>query len=175
MLVAVKRLNKGTETERVNNFLAEVGIVSHMNHPNIAKLVGVCVEGGEYLVLELSALGSLSNILHGNSVSCFIYCFQVSTRLSILIFTIVKLQSGFPHNHTYTHKHVKHIIGSIHGFKTNQDQIRGGDVLMISSAFCNLKIRQVESAVLHSVISIFFLFLYILLLYVYFFLMKYIH
>ncbi|KAF3330299.1 receptor-like cytosolic serine/threonine-protein kinase RBK2 [Carex littledalei] len=65
-LVAVKRLNKGTETERVNNFLAEVGIVSHMNHPNIAKLVGVCVEGGEYLVLELSALGSLSNILHGS-------------------------------------------------------------------------------------------------------------
>lgn len=154
--MAVKGLNKGTETERVNNFLAEVGIVSHMNHPNIAKLVGVCVEGGEYLVLELSALGSLSNILHGNSVSCFIYCFQVSTRLSILIFTIVKLQSGFPHNHTYTQKHVKHIIGSIHGFKTNQDQIRGGDVLMISSAFCNLKIRQVESAMLHSVIWIFF-------------------
>jgi serine/threonine protein kinase len=77
-LVAVKRIIKGTETERINNFLAEVGIVSHIDHPNIAKLVGVCVEGGEHLVLELSPLGSLSNILHGNSVCCIFICFQVS-------------------------------------------------------------------------------------------------
>ncbi|KAJ1695250.1 hypothetical protein LUZ63_011948 [Rhynchospora breviuscula] len=65
-LVAVKRLNKGGENERINNFLTEVGIVSHMDHPNVAKLLGVCVEEGEHLVLKLSSLGSLSNILHGS-------------------------------------------------------------------------------------------------------------
>ncbi|KAJ3681099.1 hypothetical protein LUZ60_015588 [Juncus effusus] len=65
-LVAIKRLNQRVEDERINNFLTEMGIVSHMNHPNIAKLVGVCVEGGEFLVFELSPLGNLANLLHGS-------------------------------------------------------------------------------------------------------------
>lgn len=98
-LVAVKRLNKGTENERINNFLAEVGIVSHMNHPNIAKLVGVCVEGGEHLVLELSPLGSLSNILHGNSISCIIYLLSVFVQGGLYLLLLL---SKFSHDSATT-------------------------------------------------------------------------
>ncbi|KAK1357006.1 receptor-like cytosolic serine/threonine-protein kinase RBK2 [Heracleum sosnowskyi] len=66
-LIAVKKLMKGSTEERIGDFLAEVGIMAHVNHPNTAKLIGYGVEGGVYLVLELSAHGSLASLLHGSN------------------------------------------------------------------------------------------------------------
>lgn len=66
-LVAVKQLNKGTPDERTADFLSELGIIAHVNHPNTAKLVGCGIEGGMHLVFKLSALGSLGSILHGRA------------------------------------------------------------------------------------------------------------
>ncbi|PIN13955.1 Non-specific serine/threonine protein kinase [Handroanthus impetiginosus] len=65
-LVAVKRLNKGITEEHVLNFLCEIGIIAHVNHPNTAKMIGYGVEGGAYLILQLSSLGSLGSLLHGS-------------------------------------------------------------------------------------------------------------
>lgn len=65
-LVAVKRLKKGMGEEDLFNFLSEIGIIAHINHPNTAKMIGYGVEGGAFLVLQLSSLGSLSSRLHGN-------------------------------------------------------------------------------------------------------------
>ncbi|CAL5339632.1 receptor-like cytosolic serine/threonine-protein kinase RBK2 isoform X1 [Camellia sinensis] len=64
-LVAVKRLNKGTLEEQITSFLSEIGTIAHVNHPNTAKLIGFGVEGGRFLVLELSPLGSLGSLLRG--------------------------------------------------------------------------------------------------------------
>lgn len=63
--MAIKQLNKGTSDEQTINFLSEIGIIAHVNHPNTAKLIGYGVEGGTYLVLELSSLGSLGSLLRG--------------------------------------------------------------------------------------------------------------
>ncbi|GMI69825.1 hypothetical protein HRI_000651800 [Hibiscus trionum] len=63
--VAVKRLMKGSSEEMTIDFLSELGIIVHVDHPNIAKMVGYGVEGGMYLVLQLSHNGSLSSILYG--------------------------------------------------------------------------------------------------------------
>ncbi|XP_009607171.1 receptor-like cytosolic serine/threonine-protein kinase RBK2 [Nicotiana tomentosiformis] len=60
--VAIKRLTKGKQDERTGDFLSELGIMAHVNHPNTAKLIGYAVEG-LYLVLELSPNGSLANML----------------------------------------------------------------------------------------------------------------
>ncbi|KAK9017074.1 hypothetical protein V6N11_079560 [Hibiscus sabdariffa] len=65
-LIAVKRLTKGTPDERTAGFLSELGIIAHVNHPNTAKLIGCCIEGGMYLVFQLSPLGSLASALHGS-------------------------------------------------------------------------------------------------------------
>uniref|UniRef100_A0A5B7B6I7 non-specific serine/threonine protein kinase n=1 Tax=Davidia involucrata TaxID=16924 RepID=A0A5B7B6I7_DAVIN len=65
-LVAIKRLTKGTPEEKTMGFLSEIGIIAHVNHPNTAKLIGYGVEGGTYLVLQLSPLGSLGSVLHGS-------------------------------------------------------------------------------------------------------------
>ncbi|RDX63618.1 Receptor-like cytosolic serine/threonine-protein kinase RBK2, partial [Mucuna pruriens] len=65
-LVAIKRLTRGTENETIGDFLLELGIMAHVNHPNTAKLVGYGVEGGMHLVLELSEKGSLASVLNGS-------------------------------------------------------------------------------------------------------------
>ncbi|ONK65849.1 uncharacterized protein A4U43_C06F1600 [Asparagus officinalis] len=67
-LVAVKRLmKKQTEDERIRDFLSELGIIAHVNHPNAAQLLGFSVEGGLHLVLQYSPHGSLASVLHGST------------------------------------------------------------------------------------------------------------
>ena len=67
-VVAVKRLTKKqTEDERIGDFLSELGIIAHVNHPNAAQLLGFSVEGGLHLVLQYSPHGSLASVLHGTS------------------------------------------------------------------------------------------------------------
>ncbi|KAJ9182002.1 hypothetical protein P3X46_006040 [Hevea brasiliensis] len=64
-LVAIKRLTRGSPEEMTVDFLSELGIMVHVDHPNIAKVIGYGVEGGMHLVLQLSAHGSLASILYG--------------------------------------------------------------------------------------------------------------
>ncbi|XP_044501138.1 receptor-like cytosolic serine/threonine-protein kinase RBK2 [Mangifera indica] len=63
--VAIKRLTRGTTDEMIADFLSELGIMAHVNHPNTAKLIGYGVEGGMHIVLELSPNGSLASLLYG--------------------------------------------------------------------------------------------------------------
>lgn len=65
-LVAIKRQTKGTADEIIGDFLSELGIMAHVNHPNTAKLIGYGTEGGMHLVLELSPHGSLASLLYGS-------------------------------------------------------------------------------------------------------------
>eukprot|EP00262_Sarcandra_glabra_P019814 TRINITY_DN7654_c0_g1_i2.p1 TRINITY_DN7654_c0_g1~~TRINITY_DN7654_c0_g1_i2.p1 ORF type:complete len:411 (-),score=39.55 TRINITY_DN7654_c0_g1_i2:48-1280(-) len=68
--VAVKRLiNRDNEEERVNDFLSELGIIAHIDHPNAARLLGFGVEGGLHLILQFSPHGSLASLLHGSKES----------------------------------------------------------------------------------------------------------
>lgn len=48
-----------------SDFLSELGILVHVNHPNIANVFGYGVEGGMHLVLPLSPHGSLASLLTG--------------------------------------------------------------------------------------------------------------
>lgn len=70
-LVAVKKLTKTEKAleERNGDFLSELGIIAHINHPNAAKLLGFSVDGGLHLVLEFSPHGSLASFLHGSEES----------------------------------------------------------------------------------------------------------
>lgn len=66
--VAVKRLGKKEkeEVDRIGDFLSELGIVAHIDHPNAARLLGFGIEGGLYFVLRFSPNGSLASLLHGD-------------------------------------------------------------------------------------------------------------
>lgn len=63
--VAIKRLARGSPEEMTIDFLSELGIMVHVDHPNIAKVLGYGVEGGMHLVLQLSPHGSLASLLYG--------------------------------------------------------------------------------------------------------------
>ncbi|KAK8684590.1 hypothetical protein V6N13_040612 [Hibiscus sabdariffa] len=65
ILVATKRLNRGSSEEMTVDFLSELGVIAHVDHRNIAKLIGYGVEGGMHMVLQLSPNGSLASILYG--------------------------------------------------------------------------------------------------------------
>ncbi|XP_063947182.1 receptor-like cytosolic serine/threonine-protein kinase RBK1 isoform X1 [Daucus carota subsp. sativus] len=68
-IVAVKRITKKEkkDEDRAKEFLSELGIIAHINHPNAAKLIGFGTENGLYLVLQYAPNGSLGSLLHGNS------------------------------------------------------------------------------------------------------------
>eukprot|EP00249_Psilotum_nudum_P010489 c2256_g1_i1 orf=188-1858(+) len=62
-LVAIKRLTRSDMEEKETAFLSELGIISHVSHPNTTPLVGFCVERGLYLVFSFSPHGSLASFL----------------------------------------------------------------------------------------------------------------
>lgn len=65
-VVAVKKLMKvKNEENRVSDFLSELGIIAHINHPNAARLIGFSIEGGLHLILQFSPHGSLASLLFG--------------------------------------------------------------------------------------------------------------
>lgn len=67
-VVAVKKfINNDKETEeRAGDLLSELGIITHINHPNAAHLIGYSIDRGLILVLEFSPHGSLASVLFGN-------------------------------------------------------------------------------------------------------------
>lgn len=78
--IAVKRLTKESgDMIKEKEFLTELGIISHVSHPNTALLLGCCVERGLYLVFRFSENGNLYSALHGNLTS---YNFHVAIKLS---------------------------------------------------------------------------------------------
>ena len=68
--MAVKRLMKKEKEneERTADFLSELGIIAHINHPNAARLLGFGIDGGLYLVLEFVPYGSFASSLFGSSL-----------------------------------------------------------------------------------------------------------
>lgn len=96
-IVAIKRLIKGTTEEKTADFLAELGIMAHVNHPNTTKLLGYGAEGGMHLVLEYLELGSLASLLHGSKEKIR---WQVRYKVAV----------GIAQGLTYLHEHCQRRI-----------------------------------------------------------------
>lgn len=103
-IVAVKSARVGNvkSTEQVLN---EVGILSQVNHKNLVRLLGCCVEGEQPLMIyEYISNGTLHDHLHGK-FSTFL---DWKKRLRIALQTAEAL--GYLHNAAYTpiyHRDVK--------------------------------------------------------------------
>ncbi|CAI9282338.1 unnamed protein product [Lactuca saligna] len=70
-IVAVKKITKKEkkDEDRVGDFLTELGIIAHINHPNAARLIGFSSDNDLHLVLQFAPHGSLATLLHGNEES----------------------------------------------------------------------------------------------------------
>ncbi|CAN4090014.1 unnamed protein product [Withania somnifera] len=67
-VVAVKKITKKekNDEDKVDDYLSELGIIAHINHPNAAKLIGYSADGGLFLVLQYLHHGSLGSLIHGS-------------------------------------------------------------------------------------------------------------
>ncbi|KVH92254.1 Protein kinase, catalytic domain-containing protein [Cynara cardunculus var. scolymus] len=67
-IVAVKKITKKEkkDEDRVGDFLTELGIIAHINHPNAARLIGFSSDNDLYLVLQYAPHGSLATLLHNS-------------------------------------------------------------------------------------------------------------
>jgi len=64
-IIAVKQLSTGSKQGN-REFLNEIGMISALHHPNLVKLYGCCVEGGQLLlVYEFVENNSLARALFG--------------------------------------------------------------------------------------------------------------
>ncbi|CAL5423064.1 unnamed protein product [Camellia sinensis] len=62
--IAVKRLTKdNTDENKEKEFLLELEIIGHVNHPNTAILVGCCIENGLHFIFNLSPNGTIASAL----------------------------------------------------------------------------------------------------------------
>ncbi|KAK2407976.1 receptor cytosolic serine/threonine-protein kinase RBK1 [Trifolium repens] len=67
-IVAVKRLVRDEKEvgDKAGDFLSELGIIAHINHPNSTRLIGFGIERGLYFVLQFASHGSLASLLFGS-------------------------------------------------------------------------------------------------------------
>jgi len=80
--VAIKRLIRETPTNKAEDYLSELGVLVHVNHPNIANIIGYAIEGGMHLVLPLSINGSLSSMLNGQKEK-LAWCLRYKIALGV--------------------------------------------------------------------------------------------
>ncbi|KAF5463128.1 hypothetical protein F2P56_019068 [Juglans regia] len=100
-VVAVKRLTKKKkeDEDRICDFLSEVGIIAHINHPNAARLLGFGTDGGLHLVLQFSPHGSLASVLFGSSE-----CLEWTIRFKVAI----GVAEGLDYLHHNCHRRIIH-------------------------------------------------------------------
>lgn len=73
-VIAVKQLSSRSGQGN-REFLNEIGMISCLQHPNLVKLHGCCIEGDQLLVVyEFMENNSLANALFGKFMDAF-FCF----------------------------------------------------------------------------------------------------
>ena len=69
-IVAIKVLKEGSNTNAKNDFLHEASFTNQFDHPNILKLLGVCLEEEPFcMIFEYMELGDLNSYLRSKAVS----------------------------------------------------------------------------------------------------------
>ncbi|KAI7737146.1 hypothetical protein M8C21_000959 [Ambrosia artemisiifolia] len=84
--VAVKRLNKHDSIQSDQEWLAEINYFGRINHPNVVKLIGYCLEGDHrLLVYEFMPRGSLANhlFIRGSHFQCLSWNNRIKVALGV--------------------------------------------------------------------------------------------
>ncbi|CAO2178781.1 unnamed protein product [Urochloa humidicola] len=97
---AIKKMDKKASQE----FLAELKVLTRVNHSNLVRLIGYCVESSLFLVYEFIESGNLSQHLHGTGYEPLPW----TSRVQIALDSARGLE--YIHEHTvpvYVHRDIK--------------------------------------------------------------------
>jgi serine/threonine protein kinase len=76
-IIAVKKLSSSSKQGN-REFVTEIGMISALQHPNLVKLYGCCIEGNQlFLVYEYMENNSLARALFGK-LNIFIFIFYIN-------------------------------------------------------------------------------------------------
>lgn len=82
-MIAVKQLSSKSKQGN-REFVNEIGMISALQHPNLVKLYGCCIEGNQLLlVYEYLENNSLARALFGNAITKITYLFFTSLELNM--------------------------------------------------------------------------------------------
>ncbi|TYI12915.1 hypothetical protein ES332_A08G022000v1 [Gossypium tomentosum] len=99
-MVAVKRLSHDKSQQGESEFLAEVRLITSIQHKNLVRLLGCCSDGSQrLLVYEFMKNGSLDHIIYGKKV-----CLNWETRFQI----ILGVARGLQYLHEDSHLRIVH-------------------------------------------------------------------
>lgn len=80
-VIAVKQLSSRSRQGN-REFLNEIGMFSCLQHPNLVKLYGCCIEGDQLLIVyEYMENNSLAHVLFGKYLRSLIYMIRFMSRL----------------------------------------------------------------------------------------------
>lgn len=83
-VIAVKQLSSRSRQGN-REFLNEIGMISCLQHPNLVKLYGCCIEGDQLLVVyEYMENNSLAHALFGAYICLFPYLIHILSTSDIL-------------------------------------------------------------------------------------------
>ncbi|KAK9062102.1 hypothetical protein SSX86_019287 [Deinandra increscens subsp. villosa] len=100
-LVAVKKITKKEkkDEDRVEDFLSELGIIAHINHPNAAHLIGFSSDTDLHLVLQFAPHGSLATLLHNS---------QETVEWGLRFKIAIGIAEGLKYLHCECHRRIIH-------------------------------------------------------------------
>ncbi|KAJ0985111.1 hypothetical protein J5N97_003467 [Dioscorea zingiberensis] len=100
-VIAVKQLSVGKSKQGEPQFLAEVKMITNIQHKNLVRLIGCCSEGSQrLLVYEYMENKSLDSIIYGDNETVLSW----STRFQI----IIGVARGLQYLHEDSHSRIIH-------------------------------------------------------------------
>ena len=131
--VAVKKLQLNPSQSQREAFEKEAQFMSHIKHPNVLRLLGVCVHDSAFIMMEYTEGGDLNQFLQSYSEIVSTSSSQTQITSSELVYIASQIASGM--QYLASLKFVHRDLATRNCFVTTNNSIKVGDVGVNTSLY----------------------------------------
>ena len=131
--VAVKKLRSNPSQSQREAFEKEAQFMSHIKHPNVLRLLGVCVHDSAFIMMEYTEGGDLNQFLQSYSEIVITSSSQTQITSSELVYIASQIASGM--QYLASLKFVHRDLATRNCFVTRNNSIKVGDVGVNTSLY----------------------------------------